>query len=32
MWHRVAVSNDMPFNGGRLTPEEQGSSGDGFWS
>ncbi len=24
MWYRVAVRNDMPFNGTRLTPEEKG--------
>jgi serine/threonine-protein kinase len=24
LWHRVAVRNDMPFNGERLTPEQKG--------
>ncbi len=24
MWYRLAVRNDMPFNGARLTPEEKG--------
>jgi len=24
MWYRVAVRNDMPFNGARLSPEEKG--------
>ena len=25
MWYRVAVRNDMPFNGTRLTPDEKGT-------